>query len=134
MVEIIRVYQPEQSPGFLFVRKDDGIVFTCATLELPWLENRRNISCIPEGEYEVEKLPARKGRNYVHFLVKDVPDRSAILIHTGNYNFDIRGCILPGKYHDDLNVDGLLDVAQSTPTLKKLADILPDKFTLKIRS
>ena len=30
----------------------------CDTLENPWLDNQRNISCIPEGEYKVRlRLP-----------------------------------------------------------------------------
>lgn len=132
--ELIRVYQPEQTPGFLVVRKLDDILFTCVTLELPNLGNRRNISCIPEGKYEVVKRGPLDHRPYVHFHIQDVPGRSYILLHPGNYNWHVKGCILPGKYHDDLNDDGLLDVAHSTDTLSKLVDVLPDQFTLKIRS
>lgn len=133
--EIIRVYQPEQTLGFLVVKdKNDIITFSCCTLELPWLDNRRNISCIPEGEYTVTRRAAHEKRKYTHFHVRDVPGRSYILLHTGNFNFHVQGCILPGKYHSDLNNDGLLDVVESTNTLKKMVKIMPDKFTLKIRS
>ena len=132
--ELIRVYQAEQTLGFLFVKEGDDIVFTCCTLELPWLDNRRNISCIPEGEYTVLRRAGHEKRKYTHFHVQDVPGRSWILIHTGNFNFHVQGCILVGKYHSDLNKDGLLDVVESTATLKKMVGLMPDKFTLKIRS
>ena len=70
----------------------------CDTLENPWLDNQRNISCIPEGEYKVRlRLPRESAtRDYVHLLVKDVENRSYILFHRGNTAKDTRGCILVG--------------------------------------
>ena len=70
----------------------------CDTLENPWLDNQRNISCVPEGEYPVRlRLPRESAtRDYMHLLVKDVPDRDYILIHIGNSAKDTRGCILVG--------------------------------------
>jgi len=79
--------------------------FNCKTLELPWRENTRQISCIPPGEYEVEvRLSNKYGRIY---WVRKVPDRTYILIHSGNYAGDksknfkthVMGCILLGKHH-----------------------------------
>ena len=70
----------------------------CDTLENPWKDNQRNISCIPEGEYKVRlRLPRESGtRDYIHLLVKDVKDRDYILFHIGNTAKDTRGCILVG--------------------------------------
>ena len=53
------------------------------TLELPYLDNQRSISCIPEGEYKVRLRTARESstRDYLHLLVQDVPARSYILVH-----------------------------------------------------
>ena len=62
----------------------------------------------------------------------DVPDRNYILIHAGNYYSDIRGCILVGMDHLDINKDGFKDVTYSKDTLKKLYKILPEKFELEI--
>lgn len=28
----------------------------CKTIELPWKENQRRISCVPEGTYRIRKL------------------------------------------------------------------------------
>ena len=70
----------------------------CDTLENPYLDNQRNISCIPEGEYEVRlRYPRESGtRDYLLLLVKDVPDRDYILFHIGNRPSDTSGCILVG--------------------------------------
>jgi len=70
----------------------------CDTLENPFINNERNISCIPEGEYKVRlRLPRESAtREYLHLLVKDVPNRDWILFHRGNTSKDTSGCILVG--------------------------------------
>ena len=70
----------------------------CDTLENPWVDNQRNISCIPEGVYPVRlRLPRESAtRDYMHLLVKDVKDRDYILFHIGNTAKDTSGCILVG--------------------------------------
>ena len=70
----------------------------CDTLELPYLDNQRSISCIPEGQYKVRLRTARESatRDYLHLLVEDVPNRDYILFHIGNSAKDTRGCILVG--------------------------------------
>ena len=70
----------------------------CDTLELPYRDNQRSISCIPAGQYKVRLRTARESstRDYLHLLVKDVPDRDYILFHIGNSAKDTRGCVLVG--------------------------------------
>jgi len=98
-VEIFRLQRSDQGTAGLLVSED----FNCRTLELPWRDNRRQISCIPPGIYDVEiRLSNKYGRIY---WVRRVPDRTYILIHSGNYAGDkskgykthVMGCILLGK-------------------------------------
>ena len=49
------------------------------TLELPWRENKPNISCIPEGTYECIPYTSEKFPNV--YQIKNVPNREAILLH-----------------------------------------------------
>ena len=70
----------------------------CDTLENPYLNNQRSISCIPTGQYKVRMRYPRESatKDYLHLLVQEVPDRSLILFHSGNTAEDTRGCILVG--------------------------------------
>ena len=92
---IIRdTFTEESTIGELFLNGER----MCDTLELPWKDNQRSISCIPEGVYKVRLRTARESstRNYLHLLVEDVKDRSYILFHRGNSAKDTRGCVLVG--------------------------------------
>ena len=88
-------FTDKSTVGKLFL---DGEMF-CYTLELPYLDNQRSISCIPEGQYKVRLRTAKESatRDYLHLLVKDVKDRTYILFHRGNTSKDTRGCILVGQ-------------------------------------
>ena len=93
---IIRDTFTEKSTiGTLFI---NGESF-CDTLENPYINNKRNISCIPEGQYKVRLRLARESasRDYLHLLVQDVPNRDWILFHRGNTAKDTSGCILVGN-------------------------------------
>ena len=70
----------------------------CDTLENPWVDNQRNISCIPEGVYPVRlRLPRESAtRDYLHLLVQEVPNRDFILVHRGNFPSQTQGCLLVG--------------------------------------
>ena len=98
-VEIFRLRRSDQGTEGMLVSED----FKCRTLELPWRENQRQVSCIPPAIYDVEmRLSNKYGRIY---WVRKVPSRTYILIHSGNYAGDkkkgykshVMGCILLGK-------------------------------------
>lgn len=75
------------------------------TIELPWNDNKKSISCIPQGLYNLIPYNSKKYPNV--FKLLNVPGRSDILIHVGNYacevtvgngtfQTDTEGCILVG--------------------------------------
>ena len=69
-----------------------GYVHHFNTIELPWNFNKRNISCVPNGEYWV-KIEQHKRFGYT-IRLQNVPGRSGILIHFGTKKEHTRGCIL----------------------------------------
>ncbi len=72
----------------------DGEQLLCHTIELPWLQNRQNVSCIPEGRYQVVKRNTKERGDHLHVI--DVPGRSWILFHPANNALkEIKGCIAP---------------------------------------
>lgn len=109
---------------FLLADQGGMVVFQAASLELPWNGNLRKVSCIPAGSYLVSKITSPKFGEGT-FAVKNVPGRSNILIHQGNYTSQIEGCILLGEMFAFINNDRVTDVTNSRATieaLKKLAD------------
>lgn len=111
---------------------DDNIQFKFHFVELPWKENQRWLSCIPEGKYQCQKEGPTDTFPYEHFSVLNVPNRDGIKIHIANFVSQLAGCLAPGKDLVDMNNDRLPDVNYSSITLKKLVEILPDKFMLEI--
>tara|TARA_R100000426_G_scaffold85881_1_gene66382 strand:- start:7 stop:462 length:456 start_codon:yes stop_codon:yes gene_type:complete len=68
------------------------------TLELPWKDNEKRVSCIPKGVYEVKKRHTEESKyKYEHLHILDVEDRELILMHIGNYPKNSKGCILLGN-------------------------------------
>lgn len=122
--------QEMQTLGDLAVSENGQSLFTCKTLELPWKNNQRNVSCIPTGTYQVVKRTSEKYGNHFHLL--NVPDRSMILIHSGNYYTQTQGCILVGSGYADINNDKVTDIKESKVTLQKLYSLMPDQFEIKI--
>lgn len=133
MVHIVRnINDPKQTRGRLTVLDDDYHTarFSCNTLELEWNHNKRNISCIPEGEYKASKhISPTFG---LCIKIHNVPDRSDILIHAGNFYTDTKGCILVGKGYADINKDGIVDILHSRNTMDKLLEMLPYDFDILI--
>ena len=105
----------------------DGDVRVCETLELPWRDNYRGISCIPEGAY-LCKLGYSPSRKHDVYWLQDVPGRSDVQIHIGNFPRDIRGCILVGRER------GVNQVVHSRVAFGKFMERMGGKdFTLTIK-
>lgn len=89
-LELIRTYFPNGTNGEFFFNGNR----VCSSIELPWLNNQHQISCIPEGRYELRKrYTAERGW---HIILANVPGRNLILIHaTNDAKKELQGCIAP---------------------------------------
>ena len=111
--------------------------FSCKTLELPWRENKKKISCIPPGTYKCSLYPSSKFG--LVYNIEDVPSRNAILLHTGNFagdvnkglKSDVEGCILLGMKFGILSgQEAILDSRKAKLALMEFTD--NEEFELTI--
>src|SRR5688572_14542686 len=105
-----RLYLSTETLGSIY--GPEGAVLV-KTMELPWRNNQRSVSCIPEGSYEVIREFYTEKHPYPHFRLPKVKGRSGILIHKITYVKDLRGCIGVGQAFADLNKDGVPDMVRS---------------------
>lgn len=89
-IHLTRTYFPEGTNGKL---ECEGKFISC-TIELPWKNNEKRVSCIPEGKYLLSKRYSKKF-NW-HLTVLNVENRSFILFHPANQALlELNGCIAP---------------------------------------
>lgn len=101
------VYEDSFTRGILNGVTDIATMQPLFTLERPWRQNVRNLSCIPDGDYKVQRYvrPDHRGLSLIvwggcvtKFKNDDDPNnRWGILFHIGNHVKDSQGCILPGE-------------------------------------
>ncbi len=85
-----RIYFTEGTNGILFFNGQE----LCKTIELPWKENQRRVSCVPEGKYKIRKRFSKKFG--WHLELMNVKNRDLILIHPTNDALkELNGCIAP---------------------------------------
>lgn len=105
-------------------------LLSVCTLEPPFANNEVGKSCIPAGVYTVRKRWSLKFG--YHFKILNVPNRSAILIHAGNFYKDTHGCIMVGYGFKLMNDDLERDLYDSKKALALLYKTLPEIFIIEI--
>ncbi len=107
------------------------------TVERPWVDNRKGVSCIPEGIYNMVPHNSQKFGNVVAFhapdlnvyandvLAKDAvePYRSYCLIHAANFSYQLQGCVAPGDRWMKDSKGNIIGVGSSRSVLAKLRDL-----------
>lgn len=135
---LVRQQSTDQGTKGTITLRNGNYEIEMKTLELPWKNNQSQYSCIPKGTYKCSIVNSPKfGRVY---NVKDVPNRTAILIHRGNtagdknkgYKSDVLGCILLGLTHSNNGTQTI--VANSRPAVaafQNFFDNQPFEITIK---
>lgn len=125
MLRLLRLVRTENHTSGILFQNDDFLAYT---LERPWVDNERNISCIPWGWYLCNKHISPRFGETLH--VNPVARRAGIIFHGGNTTKDTQGCILLG-----LDTTWKGTVRRSTDALwvfrEKIKDI--DKVVLEIK-
>ena len=115
MIKIQRWYHDDVTLGRLHCGD-----FQCFTLELPWKGNQKSESCIREGVYQFKRRMSPKNGHVLE--LQDTAPRTHIQIHSGNFTYQIEGCLLVGDGIKWLDGDSIPDVTNSKKTLEKLLD------------
>jgi len=109
----------KQTTGSLIVHDVFKTHAQFATIELPWLNNIPFISCVPSGTYKAKKVFSSTFGWCIQIL--NVPNRTNILLHYGNFYTNTKGCILVGKSFANINNDSQIDISNSRQVIKQLA-------------
>jgi hypothetical protein len=113
-LELLRTYDPMGTNGKILLH--GSLISYC--IELPWKNNHAQVSCIPQGSYELEKRWSPKFLR--HLQVMHVKDRDCILIHPANDALhELKGCIAPVSF-----LTGPGKGIGSRVALKKLTDLI----------
>jgi hypothetical protein len=129
MIKLKRSYTNGATLGIIVDEKESVLV---KTLELPYEDNQKEISCIPEGTYKITEHLSPKFGNCLK--INDVPDRTDILIHCGNWIHDTKGCILVGTSYqfDDYDIENGITLLSSKDALKILMNYVGKECMLKV--
>ncbi len=114
-----------------------GSIKYCCTIEPAWNWNMKDdpktkeneASCIPEGIYLCKKYSGTSYKDV--WEITGVPGKTAVLIHSGNFAYQSKSCILVGNKHTEYK--GIPMVNDSVNTLNRLKVSLPDQFFLEIK-
>ena len=98
------------------------------TVERPWQNNSKFVSCIPDGEYGVMAFDSTDHPGC--WVITPVPGRTGILIHPGNSVEDVQGCIAPGQRQEGQKV------YNSRAAMRMLNFVMPrnEQHTIQIGS
>lgn len=134
-VVVLMRYESSDEGTFGVMVGPDGL--QTYSLELPWRNNRFNLSCIPRGRYEVAWTLSPRFKRYTFHLLNTAP-RSGIRIHPANvagdttkgYRNQLAGCIAPGSRIGQLS--GQKAVLESGKALLEYEDALDQRSHILI--
>ena len=108
------------------------------TGELPWHDNKSNISCIPVGEYTCRWQYSNRFARFMYGVL-NVVDRSGVRMHSANfmgdrnigYKSQLNGCISLGERLGVM--DGQKVLLVSAPAIRRFDKLMAGRdFKLKI--
>ena len=113
----------DQSLGVCYVVENGEILFKSESIERGWQDNKKRVSCVPQGMYPLKKEWSNRFKQELWELY-EVPNRSECKFHAANYARQLNGCIALGERRADIDKDGNLDVTSSKATMKKFHEAM----------
>ena len=125
-IELKRFYRDKDR--CLGVWTMDDLEWPLFTLEPSWKENKEDVSCIPVGVYLLKTYRSDEHGNC--FEVVNVPNRTLIRVHIGNWLKDTEGCVCIGGSIDVREEE--LGVFESTDAMNELLSIIDEPSELYV--
>lgn len=135
---LTREHSTEKETLGVFSTLNGSQLWVAKSLELPWLKNIHNESCIPAGIYlcrftRSNRMSLKAGHDVFTYEILNVPNRAGIRIHSASFFHDLLGCVSLGNAAQDIDGDGELDLTGSRDAVAKLVSIMEQQdFTLYI--
>lgn len=126
-------FDGQASLGTCFIYDGKAQLFKSESLERGWVDNENNISCIPEGVYDLVLEHSPKFNKHL-WEIKGVTGRSECKFHSANYWWQLNGCISLGKNRKHIDGDLVMDITSSRNTMSDFHNALKGqkKATLKV--
>jgi len=125
--------EKEQTIGKIYLLDEEtqSVIKMWYSMELPWLDNTKRVSCIPTGNYKaVIHYSPKFGKC---LWLQDVPNRSEILIHPANFYHDLLGCIGIGKDLSHIDGDKYIDITSSKDSMQELLNLVGSQSVINIQ-
>lgn len=121
------------SLGHCYIVHPSGLVeYVGCTLERGWRNNENNVSCVPEGTYDLKLEYSPKFKKDLWELY-GVPNRAECKFHAANYWKQLNGCIALGNKHKDIDGDGDPDITSSNDVLKIFHDMMSGQSQSEVK-
>lgn len=125
---ILQRYKGTQGRTLGEFRCRDLLLFS---LERPWKNNSRNVSSIPYGNYRCDYTYSPRFKKHL-YLLRNVPGRDGIRIHSANLPEELMGCIALGLQIGVL--EGEVGILKSDAAMAKLERFMDlESFMLEVR-
>ena len=110
-VFILREKEQTNTDQGIFGRLIIPNLYECFSLELPWRDNKQNVSCLPTGNYKLLWCKSPRFKRMMYLIIEDIPHRGGFRLHSGNlagdtskgYTTHSLGCPLLGRKRGILN-------------------------------
>ena len=117
--------------GALIVIEKGRVLFNSHVLERGWNDNQKNVSCVPEGTYDLRLEWSPKFQMDL-WEAYGVPKRSECKFHAANFWNELNGCFSPGEARFNIGRDKELDMIYSTDMLTLFMDAMGNDTKAKL--
>ena len=120
-----------QCLGALVIIEKGRVLYQSHVLERGWNDNKKNVSCVPEGIYDLKLEHSPKFKMDL-WEAYGVPGRTECKFHAANFWDNLNGCFSPGEARFNIGHDKERDMIYSMEMLILFMDAMGKDTTAKL--